>query len=230
MPNEDRPPAVERQGDGWIDISRPLAAGMPVWPGDHPFRLERQVHDGAVLSSFATTCHVGTHIDAPLHLDATAGGVESIPLERLVGPAEVVVATAAVVAPESLPPGWAPSLPRLLIRTDSHPVGAPIAPGFASLDARLVHWLADRGVEVVGVDTPSVDPFESADLPAHRALLARGMTWIEGLMLEHVPAGRYQLAALPLALVGADAAPVRAVLRRDTSRSTGTGTGTGAGE
>lgn len=215
MARRDQPPAAERQGDAWIDVSRPLATGVPVWPGDRPFRLEQEVHDGVLLSSIATTCHVGTHIDAPLHLDAAAGGVDSIALARLIGPAEVVVARAAVVTPEVLPAGWAPSLPRLLIRTDSHPIGAPIASGFASIDVRLVHWLADRGVETLGVDTPSVDPYESADLPAHRALLARGMTWIEGLALDRVGAGRYQLVALPMALVGADAAPVRAVLRRE---------------
>lgn len=215
MANRDQPPAADRLGEGWIDISRPLSTGVPVWPGDRPFRLEQQIHDDVVLSSFSTTCHVGTHIDAPLHLDAAAGGVDSIALDRLIGPAEVVSVTAAVVTPEALAPGWAPSLPRLLIRTDSHPLGAPIGPGFAALDARLVHWLADRGVALLGLDTPSVDPYESEDLPAHRALLTRGMTWIEGLWLGHVAAGRYQMAALPMALVGADAAPVRAVLRSE---------------
>jgi arylformamidase len=213
MADDDRRSAAERRGAGWIDISRPLETATPVWPGDSPFRLNQQIHGGLVLSSFATTCHVGTHVDAPRHLDPAAAGVESLALERLIGPAEVLVATGAVITPESLPPGWLPGLPRLLVRTGSHPLGAPIAPGFAALDARLVHWLADRGVDVLGVDTPSVDPFESEDLPAHRALLARGIIWIEGLWLEHVAAGRYQLAALPLALVGADAAPVRAVLR-----------------
>jgi arylformamidase len=83
----------------------------------------------------------------------------------------------------------------VLLRTDSHPLGAPIGPGFAAIDARLVHWLADRGVLLVGIDTPSVDPFDSHGLPAHRALAARGITWIEGLWLGGVAAGRYELVA-----------------------------------
>jgi arylformamidase len=199
----------------WIDASRPLTPATPVWPGDRAFQLDRVVTRGIAASSISTSCHAGTHVDAPVHLDATAGGVESIPLERLIGPAEVVVVAAEVVAPEHLPAGWSPAAPRLLLRTDSHPLDAPIGPGSAAVDARLVHWLADRGVVLVGIDTPSVDPFSSDDLPAHRALLARRMTWIEGLWLGGVAPGRYQLVALPMAIVGADAAPVRVALRRD---------------
>jgi len=208
-------PAALPSRPGWIDVSRPLSPATPVWPGDRPFQMERLQLGDVSVSSIATGCHVGTHVDAPCHLDALAGGVESIPLERLIGPAEVMAVRSGVVAPEHLPPGWHPATPRLLLRTDSHPLGAPIGPGFSALDATLVHWLADRGVVLVGVDTPSVDPFDSADLPAHRALGARGMTWIEGLSLGGVAPGRYQLLALPLAVVGADGAPARVVVRRE---------------
>lgn len=200
----------------WIDVSRPLHAGTPVWPGDVPFALEQTVSAGVVLSSLTATCHVGTHVDAPKHLDADAGGVESIPLDRLIGEAEVVVVVpgAEALGVRQLPAGWEPSTPRILVRTDSHPVGAPVAPGFCALSSELVHWLADRGVTTVGVDVPSVDPFSSEDLPAHRALLDRGVTWIEGLCLEGVAAGAYFMVAAPLPLVGAEAAPVRAFLRK----------------
>ena len=74
-------------------------------------------------------------------------------------------------------------------------------------------WLADRGVELVGVDTPSVDVFSSKELPAHHALLERGMTWIEGLWLRNAEPGHYLLVALPMLLQGAEAAPVRAILK-----------------
>ena len=197
----------------WIDISRPLGEATPVWPGDRPFVLDTTVAGRVASSSFSASCHVGTHVDAPCHLDPTAGGVDTIPLERLIGSAEVIAITAGLAAPEHLPAGWRPATPRVLLRTDSHPLDAPIGPGFAAVDARLVHWLADRGVELVGIDTPSVDPFEADALPAHRALLERGMTWIEGLWLGGVAPGRYELVALPMPMVGTDAAPVRAVLR-----------------
>lgn len=197
----------------WIDISRPLSQATPVWPGDRPFGLDTTVAGRVASSSFSLSCHVGTHVDAPCHLDPTAGGVDTIPLERLIGAAEVVVVTAGLVAPEHLPAGWCPAMPRVLLRSDSQPLGSAIGPGFTALDVRLVHWLADRGVVLVGIDTPSVDPFETEGLPAHFALLERGMTWIEGLWLGGVAPGRYELVALPIALAGADAAPVRAVLR-----------------
>jgi len=199
---------------GWIDISRPLRQTTPVWPGDHPFHLNQRREPAFVLSRFETTCHAGTHLDAPLHLDKTAAAVESVPIERCVGPAEVVSTNckAEVVTPASLPPGWEPRSSRVLVRTDTHPLDQPIGPGFAGLSAELVHWLADRGVELVGIDTPSVDVFEAEDLPAHHALMERGLTWIEGLWLAEAAPGAYFLAALPILLEGAEAAPVRAIL------------------
>ncbi len=102
---------------------------------------------------------------------------------------------------------------QVLIRTDSHPLGARIGDGFSGLDPDLVDWLSATGVFLVGVDTPSVDPFAAGELTAHLALLERGVTWIEGLWLEDADAGLYDLVALPTKLVGADAAPVRAVVR-----------------
>jgi arylformamidase len=186
-----------------------------VWPGDRPFELEQKREGGFVLSSISTTCHVGTHIDAPLHLDEAAHGIEGLGLERCVGPAEVVrvPASGGAVTPEDLPVDWAPSTSRVLLRSDSYPIDAAIEEGFSGLSAELVHWLADLGVELVGVDTPSVDVFSSEDLPAHHALLARGLPWIEGLWLGDAEPGRYLLVALPILLEGAEAAPVRAILK-----------------
>jgi arylformamidase len=187
-----------------------------VWPGDRPFKLDQNRQDGFVLSSVTTTCHVGTHFDAPLHLDPTGVGVEGVPVDRFIGPAEVISVRAdgEVLTAGDLPRDWAPCTPRLLLRSDSHPVDREIERGFTALSAELVHRLADLGVMLVGVDTPSVDPFESEGLPAHRALLARGMTWIEGMWLENAEPGRYLLIALPTLLKGSEAAPVRAVLKR----------------
>ena len=200
---------------GWIDISRPLRQTTPVWPGDHPFHLHQRREPAFVLSRFETTCHVGTHLDAPLHLDRTAPAIESVPIKRCVGPAEVVRAEGGhvVLTPAALPPVWEPRSSRVLVRTDTCSLDQPIGPGFAGLSAELVHWLADRGVELVGVDAPSVDVFPSKELPAHHALLELGMTWIEGLWLGNAEPGRYLLVALPILLEGAEAAPVRAILK-----------------
>jgi len=211
----DVPGELEPFSEGWIDASRPLHSAIPVWPGDHPFKLDQSREDTWVLSSFSTTCHVGTHVDAPLHLDQTGHGVEAVRLERCVGLAEVVRIPAAGCAatPEDLPNGWVPSTSRVLFRSDSYPIDAAIEGGFSGLSAELVRWLADREVELVGVDTPSVDVFSSKELPAHYALLELGMTWIEGLWLDDAEPGRYLMVALPILLEGAEAAPVRAILK-----------------
>lgn len=199
----------------WIDVSRPLRNSTPVWPGDRSFALRQLREPGLVLSSFETTCHVGTHIDAPLHLDPSLTGIDNIPIGRCVGPSEVVALPAKIepVTPVDLPAAWEPVESRVLFRTDTHPIDEAIGDGFTGLSADLVYWLADRGVELVGIDTPSVDVFGSEDLGAHHALLALGMTWIEGLWLADVEPGRYFLVALPILLEGAEAAPVRAILK-----------------
>jgi arylformamidase len=211
----DPPGELKSFSEGWIDASRPLHSATPVWPGDRPFKLDQSREGSFVLSSFSTTCHVGTHVDAPLHLDQTAHGVEAVRLERCVGPADVVRIRAAglAVKPEDLPHGWVPSTSRVLLRSDSYPIDTAIEEGYSGLSGELVHWLFDRGVEMVGVDTPSVDVFSSKELPAHHTLLELGMTWIEGLWLGEVKPGRYLMIALPILLEGAEAAPVRAILK-----------------
>ncbi len=200
------PPKFPVAQTGWIDISRPISAEIPVWPGDRPFSLDQTVDAGMVLSSFSTTCHVGSHVDAPKHLNSNSGGVESIPLERLIGRAEIVAARATdeVVELGHLPEAWRPNAERILVRTDSYPLNMPVGKGFCGLSTALVHWLADRHVTLVGLDTPSVDVFASDDLPVHKALAERGMTWIEGLWMEAAPPGIYTLMALPMPLVGVE--------------------------
>lgn len=207
--------ATARRGGRWIDATRPLRASIPVWPGDRAFELEQRREPDFVFGAFSTTCHVGTHLDAPLHVDPRGRAVEAVPIERLVGAAEVVHLPCShrALVPDDLPRGWSPAAPRVLVRTDSYPIDGAMEDGFAALSPELAHWLGARGVELVGIDTPSVDLFSSLDYPTHHALAGRGMTWIEGLWLEEAAAGLYELVALPILLEGADGAPVRAILR-----------------
>jgi arylformamidase len=186
-----------------------------VWPGDRAFTLDQYVEGGFVLDSVSTTCHVGTHLDAPRHLNQTAAGIERVEIDRCIGEAEIVRIPRSfeAVTSLSLPEGWEPTSPRVLLRSDSYPIDGAPERGFSGVSAELVHWLADRGVILVGVDTPSVDVFNSEGFPAHHALLERDVTWIEGLWLADAEPGRYLLVALPILLEGAGAAPVRAVLR-----------------
>lgn len=207
--NRKRPPE-------WIDASRPISTTTPVWPGDREIEV-RQLRIGEMtVSSFSGTCHAGTHVDAPLHLDPNGAAIDELEIGRLIGRSEVVVAEASsgVVELASLPVNWKPRSDRVLIRTDSYPVGAPIDSGFAGLSVEVMGLLIQCGVSVVGIDTPSVDRYDSQDLPIHHGLQAAGVIWIEGLDLSSAPGGLYEMIALPIALAGTEAAPARVLLRK----------------
>ena len=203
-----------------LDISRPVAAGIPVWPGDTPydFRLVARIRDGSSVNvgSVTMSVHTGAHTDAPFHFDDAGDDIASVSLSKYVGPcvvAEVVPAGGGVL-PAHLPAATEALLataPRLLLKTYAkRPAGFDTA--MRHLTPELADWLADRGVVLVGLDTDSMDAFDSKDLPSHHRLSARGVAILEGIDLSAVAPGVYQLIALPLKLVGADASPVRAVL------------------
>ncbi len=202
------------------DLSPPITPELAVFPGDTPVSREvlLEVEKGApvTLSTLRSTVHVGTHIDGANHYGAGAPGVEAWPLERAMGPAQVVsVRTgrgagrfdASALTTDEI------TAPRVLLSTLTHPDPNHFNDDFCAPEPALIDWLADRGVNLIGVDTPSVDLADSKDLPSHARCLARDVTILEGVRLEAVPDGVYELIALPLKLVGFDGSPVRAVLR-----------------
>ena len=197
-----------------IDLSPPLSPRLAVWPGDVPFsRRTISTPDGLTISSIVTTLHAGSHADAPLHVTLGAPAIDAVPLETWIGPCQVVearVGRRGRVRLEDLsePPG----VPRLLVKTGTFPDRERFTEEFAGLAPSLAAELAARGVVLVGIDTPSVDPWDDSALEAHRALARAGIAWLEGLVLEDVAPGRYDLVALPLRIEGGDASPVRAVL------------------
>ncbi|HEV8661372.1 MAG TPA: arylformamidase [Thermoanaerobaculia bacterium] len=202
-----------------IDISPLIDATIKVWPGDTPYSHTRtlDIAEGAniTLSEIRTTVHVGAHADAPNHY--IAGG-EDIAVRRLdyyVGRCAVIhvdgVRGRRIVADDVKRKDI--TAPRVLIRTKTFPDPRKWNNDFASLSPELVDVLHSRGVILIGVDTPSVDPFESKELEAHKALARHNMASLEGLVLDDVAEGEYELIALPLRLANADASPVRAVLR-----------------
>lgn len=200
------------------DISPRITPALGVWPGDTPASREvlsdRARGDAVTLSTLRATVHLGAHADAPLHYGLGAGDIASRPLEVYLGPCEVIrvpVPRGTRVGPADLP-RW-PEAERVLFATGTFPDPARWNPDFAALAPALVDALADRGVRLVGVDTPSVDLQDSKELPTHQACLRHDMAILEGLVLDGVPEGRYEVVALPLALAGFDASPVRAVLR-----------------
>ncbi|MEJ2666332.1 MAG: cyclase family protein [Deinococcales bacterium] len=198
-----------------IDITRELREGHPVWPGDSAYALEQvsSIDRGSAANvlRLTTSTHVGTHVDAPWHYAAAGGRLATVGLDTLVGESLVVDARggAGEVPPTVLPPGPLP--PRVLLHT-GQPERWTEFPRFRALAPALLRALQQRGVTLVGTDSPSVDPLDSRDLPAHQACFQAGIIIVEGLELSRVPPGRYRLICLPLRMPHADASPVRAVL------------------
>lgn len=200
-----------------IDISPLVSERVAVWPGD--VRYSRQIAlsleqgHNLTLSSITSTVHVGAHADAPNHYVAEGADAAGLELDPYYGLCEVVhvdLPRGQRVLPEHLP--HPPRAPRLLICTGSFPDPDTFNTDFNSLSPELIDDLADRGGVLIGLDTPSVDPFESKALESHQALYRRTVRNLEGLVLSHVEPGLYTLIALPLRLKGADASPVRAAL------------------
>lgn len=196
------------------DLSPVLSPRIAVWPGDVPFSREVTTPpDGTTFSSIRTTLHLGSHADAPLHMVAGASAIDEVPLETWIGTCQVVEARVSPrgrVRLEDL--AEPPSAPRVLLKTGTFGSRERFDDVFAGLDPELAPALAARGVVLVGIDTPSVDPYDDHAYTAHRALVAAGVCWLEGLVLADVPPGRYELSALPLRIEGGDGSPVRAVL------------------
>lgn len=204
------------------DLTPRITPALAVWPGDTPpsreVLLDLARGDTVTLSTLRATVHLGAHADAPSHYDPQGVDIAARPLELYLGPCDVIhpapaPAPGTRVRLDMLPPaGREGRAPRVLIAT-----GTMADPEewsrFAALDPALIAHLAAEGVRLIGIDTPSVDLADSKDLPAHRMAARHDLAILEGLMLSHVPPGRYELIALPLPLVGFDASPVRAVLR-----------------
>jgi arylformamidase len=204
-----------------IDISPRIGRGAPVWPGDTPLSIETALDpasgDAVTVCRVTMSPHTGAHADAPMHVAAGPGDAASLPLDAYWGPCFVADATGvaaidAGVAGRALAAAGE-GCERILFRTQARPLDRfPEAfPHFTATGAATL--AARRGLRLVGIDTFSVDAADSKDLPAHRALFGAGLVILEGLDLSRVEAGRYELVALPLALAGADASPVRAALR-----------------
>jgi arylformamidase len=200
-----------------IDISPPISDAIAVWPGDVTYQREvaYDMAEGAhmTLSAIRTTLHVGAHADAPNHYAADGAGIGAQDLTPYYGPCQVIrvdVALGDRIRPTDL--GVSITQPRVLFYTGSFPEPDTFNEDFVSLSPELIHWLDDQGVVLVGIDTPSVDPFLSKALESHNALARTGMANLEGVVLSHVTPGDYTLIALPLPLTDADASPVRAAL------------------
>jgi arylformamidase len=203
-----------------IDISVPIEPGMIVYDGDPDVHLERvkTIAGGASanVSRLDFGVHTGTHIDAPVHFIDGAPAIERVPLDALIGPVQVVDATACAEHID------AATLDRLAIRDGAERLifktrnsalwdRAEFSADFIGLTGSAAEALAERDVKLVGIDYLSIGP-KGNGVPTHVALLSRGIVILEGLDLREVTPGEYDLVCLPLLIVGSDGAPARAVL------------------
>jgi arylformamidase len=243
------------------DISPPLQANTPVFPGDTAY----QQHWSATLgpdcpvnvSALTLSPHAGAHADAPLHYDPTGATAGPLDLEPYLGPCRVIHAigcgplvrlehlqhalggsdpqSGGAWGPNDPPPGRSPGgsapsggsdprsggawgsgpLPaRILVRMYQHMPQDRFDTALPAFSPETIDHLADLGVTLIGTDSASIDPADSKPLESHQVIRRRGMRVLENLLLDNVPEGDYELIALPLKLMTADASPVRAVLRK----------------
>lgn len=206
------------------DLSIPIQPGMTLWPSDPPLSmtLARSMArgDGANVTRLEFGAHTGTHMDAPFHFVRDGTGIDQIPLETLIGPSRVLDLTGIPghIDRAALEGCNLAGVTRALFKTRNSARWARDEREFDKNFIAVVHdgarYLIERGIKLVGVDYLSVEPYGSKDHPVHLALLPARVVIVEGLNLSAVPAGDYELIALPMKLKDCDGAPTRVVLRQ----------------
>ena len=201
------------------DISPPVDAQSPVFPGDTPYTQQWAATLSADcpvnVSAITLSPHVGAHADAPLHYDPQGVAVGALDLLPFLGRCRIIHALDAgpLITIAHLEHALNDVPERLLVRTYRQFSSEQFDTQLTAFDPACVQHLADLGVRLIGTDSASIDPADSKQLPSHQAIRQRGLRVLENLLLDEVPEGDYELIALPLKLMTADASPVRAVLR-----------------
>ncbi len=204
------------------DISPPVHAGSPVFPGDTVYsqRWSATLGPGCPVNVSAITLspHVGAHADAPLHYAADGDAAGALALEPYLGRCRVIHAIdcGPLIEWRHLAHAIQDLPPRVLVRTYARSPIEAFDPGLPAVAPDTIERLAALGVQLIGIDSASIDPADSKALPSHQVIRRLGLRVLENLLLDDVPEGDYELIALPLKLTTADASPVRAVLRELT--------------
>lgn len=202
----------------WIDISQPLRSTTAVWPGDTPFsyRLVATLEeDGANVGEMTASMHFGTHVDAPFHYKGDGATVEQLSLDLFIGEALVVdLRGNERILPSHFSEVDLTGIRRVLIRLRDRIDVEAFPSNYPIIDKSVAAFLTDKGVQLIGVDTPSVDAVENVSLSMHNACAKYNLIIVENLMLQHVSPGLYDFIGLPLRVEGGDGSPIRAVLKR----------------
>lgn len=207
------------------DVSVPISNELPTWPGDPSVQLTvwRSLSSGdpANVSNLNFGAHTGTHVDAPAHFIEGAPMVEKLPLDVLIGEAQVVEVPDDLhgINEEFVIANCPRDITRVLFKTRNSAFWTESEPEFHTdftyLELNAAQRLVEQGIKLVGIDYLSIEKYDSQNHETHLALLSYGVVIVEGLNLAEVPAGRYELICLPLRLRSAkgDGAPARVVLR-----------------
>lgn len=203
----------------WIDLSQPLDERIAEWPGDTPFSYERTmtIADSGVVNvgKLTMSTHIGTHVDAPYHYDENGLKIRALPLEVFIGKARVLdVSHCLEIGRRELESYDFGGTSRILLKTNRRPDVTKFPERYSVLKADVGPLLKERGVQLLGIDTPSVDAVDSEQLPVHQSMYVNDVFILENLVLQQLEPGDYELIALPLALTDADGSPVRAVARK----------------
>ena len=188
------------------DISQELFS-CRVWPGDPA--PEREVladmdkGDIINLTAFSMCAHNGTHLDAPAHFIKEGKTVTDLDPAAFLGDCYVTHHEGDVTADDAR---------RIL--TEAAAAGAPeriLIGGKATVTEAAARMFAEAGIRLLGNESQTVGP-EDAPMAVHLILLGADVVLLEGVILTHVPAGKYFLTAAPIHLGGCEGAPCRAML------------------
>jgi arylformamidase len=204
-----------------LDVSVPLVAGMPAYPGNPDFELQpvKRIADGGSsnVSRLILGTHTGTHVDAPKHFIDDGLTVDALSLDLLIGRARVVeISKRGGIGAEELAEAGLREDLRVLLKTSNSALwnDTGFHQEYTYVTEEGARYLVEQGVKVIGVDYLSVEQYKKAGAPAHRALLSQGVVIIEGLNLSEAEPGMYEMYCLPLRVAGGDGAPARVILKR----------------
>ncbi len=203
----------------WQEISYPIRANLANYPGDTPFSSSSQYFSDnqIMLSEFTSGLHYATHSDAPCHFIKNGKSIEKMPLEHYIGKCQVINVNFTDHEPRLITPQALSTIvvaPRVLFASNTFDYYQPYHDNYAVLSHELVEFLIERGCRLVGIDTPSIDDTNSVNFVNHRKLLAAEIAVIEGLNLRNIDSGIYEMLAIPLALEGLEASPLRVFIKK----------------
>ena len=207
--------------EGWIDITMTLQNGIVNWPGDPAFEIHKissfENGDDVNISAFSTCSHIGTHVDAPLHYIENGSDVTAIPLDHLLGDAKIIqIINNIEISLEEIKTYTINKGDRILFKTKHSNIDWSLKPfneNLIALTTEAASYLKEKEILLVGIDYLSISGMHNSK-SVHQLLLSSGICILEGLNLQTIEPGNFELICLPLKIKGAEGAPARVLVRR----------------